>query len=77
MACPDGCINGGGNPYIKDEKTIIRRRKGLYNIENKLKTAKAINNKDVQNVYKNYLKEPNSSIANEILHRKYEKIDVK
>lgn len=77
MACPGGCINGGGNPYIKDEKTIIRRRKGLYNIENKLKTAKAINNKDVQNVYKNYLKEPNSSIANEILHRKYEKIDVK
>ena len=76
MACPSGCINGGGQPYVNsyirnnvDYKN--KRSKGLYNIDKKLKSNNAIDNPFIKKMYKEYLEKPNSELAHKILHRNY------
>lgn len=78
MACPNGCINGAGNPYMDGytrsfSNYIKKRSQGLYGIENNLKSCKAKDNILVKNIYKEYLDCPGSSKAHQILHTKYKK----
>lgn len=78
MACPNGCINGGGQPYVSpfvrnniDFKK--KRSNGLYNIDKNLKSNKAMDNTYIKKMYKDYLGYPNSNLAHQVLHRKYNK----
>lgn len=78
MACPGGCINGGGQPYvdsyIRNNLDFKKKRsRGLYNIDNKLKYNKANNNSYIKRMYKDYLGEINGPLAHQVLHRKYQK----
>ncbi len=45
MACPGGCIGGGGQPIPTNEDIIEKRKKGLYNIDDKNKIHYAFENK--------------------------------
>ena len=78
MACPGGCIMGGGQP-IKSSKTRrevnVRklRADALYTIDEKSVIRKSHQNPVLQKIYKDYLGEPNGHKAHELLHTHYEK----
>lgn len=77
MACPGGCINGGGQPYVHDEvrnsvdlKTL--RAQALYDYDKESAVRCSHDNATVTALYKEYLGEPNSHRAHELLHTTYE-----
>jgi NADP-reducing hydrogenase subunit HndD len=76
MACPGGCVNGGGQPIVPASVknfTDVRaaRAAGLYNDDKNLKIRKSHENPDVKAVYDEYFGKPGSHKAHEILHTKY------
>lgn len=71
MACPGGCINGGGQPIHQKHEKIRKRIAALYEIDGKMKHHKSHENESVKKLYKEFLEEPNSHKAHEILHTKY------
>lgn len=74
MACPGGCVNGGGQPIRLGEEqidVIKARQQGIYNIDkNKIKRI-SLDNEEVQTLYKEYLEKPGSHKAHELLHTFY------
>ncbi|WBW95746.1 NADH-dependent [FeFe] hydrogenase, group A6 [Oceanirhabdus sp. W0125-5] len=80
MACPGGCVNGGGQPIVKaqlrDEVDAkVARAKGLYSEDKALPIRKSHKNEAVQKLYKDFLGEPNGHLAHELLHTHYVKRD--
>ncbi len=79
MACPGGCVNGGGQPYqpasVRNNVDLRAIRASvLYNADsNKLAVRKSHENPVVQTLYKEFFGEPNSHKAHEILHTHYVK----
>ncbi len=72
MACPGGCIGGGGQPYIHgDTKKIEARMKGIYSIDSKDTIRKSHENPSIQRLYKEFLGEPGSKKAHDLLHTHY------
>lgn len=76
MACPGGCVNGGGQPIksadVRNNKDIRAiRAKAIYDTDAKMKLRKSHLNPAVQTIYKDYFKEPNSHKAHEVLHTSY------
>jgi len=55
MACPGGCIGGGGQPYPNSERIIWERIKTLYRIDDKMKLRKAHKNPQVIDFFENYV----------------------
>ncbi|MGN0774741.1 MAG: NADH-dependent [FeFe] hydrogenase, group A6 [Candidatus Ventricola sp.] len=76
MACPGGCVNGGGQPIVNAETRMdvdprAVRAAGLY-AEDEAKTIrKSHENPDIKKVYAEYLGEPNGHRAHELLHTHY------
>ena len=83
MGCPGGCINGGGQSIInanirngyKNIDWKKERAKALYDEDVIMPKRKSHENKQVQELYKNFLGEPNSHLAHELLHTHYHKRD--
>ena len=76
MACPGGCVMGGGQPIrpSKERATIDIRAKragALYTIDEKSKIRKSHENPVIQKIYNDYLGEPGSHKAHELLHTTY------
>ena len=71
MACPGGCINGGGQPIHQKPEKLRKRVEALYNIDTKMKSRRSHENKSVQKLYDEFLEKPNSHKAHEILHTSY------
>lgn len=76
MGCTGGCVNGGGQPIIPSyiaENIDIRseRAKVLYDIDSAAELRKSHENPFVQELYKEFLKEPNGEIAHHLLHTHY------
>ncbi len=76
MACPSGCINGGGTPYVSSDirhniDYIFERRKGLYNVSKISNQKNASKNISIKKMYRDYLKKNNYELAHKILHRHY------
>ena len=76
MACPGGCVNGGGQPFVNAETRMdvdprVVRASGLY-AEDEAKTIrKSHENPDIKKLYAEYLGEPNGHLAHELLHTHY------
>lgn len=76
MACPGGCILGGGQP-IKNAKTrnvvdvFGKRADSLYDIDEKKNIRKSHENPYLKEAYKEFLGEPGSHEAHKLLHTKY------
>ena len=76
MCCPGGCITGGGQPIV-DAKTQMSvnvrelRAKVLYGEDASKAKRKSHENAEVQALYKEFLGEPNSHKAHELLHTTY------
>ncbi len=78
MACPGGCIMGGGQPIhsSKERATIdIRKLRAncLYSIDEKSTIRKSHENPVLKKIYEEYLNEPGSHKAHELLHTSYVK----
>ncbi len=78
MACPGGCINGGGQPIVdsKTQATVdvkALRAKALYTEDERATLRKSHENPYVQMLYKEYFGEPCSHKAHELLHTHYQK----
>ncbi|HNW26111.1 MAG TPA: [FeFe] hydrogenase, group A [Candidatus Gastranaerophilaceae bacterium] len=73
MACPGGCVNGGGQPYSFNDTTIkAKRAAGLYKEDAELKFRKSHQNPDIKKLYAEFLENPGSHKAHEMLHTHYE-----
>ena len=78
MACPGGCIMGGGQP-IKSSKiradVDVRklRSEALYTIDEKSTIRKSHENPVLKTIYKEYLGNPGGELAHKLLHTHYEK----
>ncbi len=80
MACPGGCIMGGGQPIrTSKERANIdikgKRASALYSIDEKSTIRKSHENPVLQKIYKEYLGEPGGHRAHELLHTSYVKRD--
>ena len=76
MGCPGGCINGGGQPVQNATVRNFTDLKGLraaalYENDKNRPHRKSHDNEDVKTVYAEYLGEPNSHKAHELLHTSY------
>ena len=76
MACPGGCVNGGGQPIVPAtvrnfEDVRALRAAGLYSDDENLPVRKSHKNPDVKAIYDEYFGEPGSHKAHEILHTGY------
>ena len=71
MACPGGCVNGGGQPFYRDEKMIKNRTKSIHSIDDKSALRLAHKNQVVKEFYEEYFGNPNSEDAKSILHTNY------
>ena len=73
MACPGGCVNGGGQPRSCDNSTIKGKRSdGLYKEDKELPVRKSHMNPSIQKLYQEFLEYPGSHKAHELLHTVYE-----
>lgn len=75
MACPGGCVNGGGQPYSYNDTTIkAKRAAGLYKEDSDLPVRKSHENPDIKKLYAEFLEKPGSHKAHELLHTSYENL---
>ncbi|MEG1457790.1 MAG: NADH-dependent [FeFe] hydrogenase, group A6 [Acetivibrio sp.] len=78
MGCPGGCVNGGGQPQVPARIrnfTDIRalRAKVLYDLDESRELRKSHDNPAIKELYDNYLGEPGSHKAHELLHTSFVK----
>ena len=82
MCCPGGCVNGGGQPsvrrcFLPNEEVnimdtyIAKRAAALYSEDERQVVRQSHNNTQIQALYKQFLGEPNSHLAHELLHTTY------
>ncbi len=72
MACPGGCLNGGGQPYIHGDTSILeKRRQALYEEDRMKPIRKSHENPFIQKLYKDFLEKPGSEKSHELLHTHY------
>lgn len=76
MACPGGCINGGGQPVGVTAEAVAARMKSLYSIDKNEKYRASHLNPDIQKLYKEFLGEPLGHRSHQLLHTHYTKRDV-
>ena len=82
MGCPGGCINGGGQSYVRpvflpnESDDILdtykeKRAKALYSEDERQTIRQSHNNPQIIELYEKFLGEPNSHKAHELLHTSY------
>ena len=76
MACPGGCVTGGGQPIVSAQKRMecdpkALRAAALYLEDAGKPERKSHENASIMNLYKDYLGEPNGHLAHELLHTHY------
>jgi len=81
MACPGGCVHGGGQSHVSSKKRAtvnpkIHRANALYAEDTRQPIRKSHNNPEVQKLYEEFLKEPNGHLSHKLLHTCYQKREV-
>jgi iron-only hydrogenase group A len=77
MACPGGCIGGGGQPYppggfrVLDPELLRKRASALYSIDRGKQLRKSYENPAIKEVYQQFLGEPGAAKAHKLLHTHY------
>lgn len=78
MACPGGCVNGGGQPIVDSNVRMtcdvrVERAKALYNEDAAKTIRKSHENPEIKQIYADFLGKPGSHKAHELLHTHYVK----
>jgi iron only hydrogenase large subunit-like protein len=71
MACPGGCIGGGGQPYGVTDELRARRAAGLYGEDKNMPRRCSHDNPHIQKLYKEFLGEPLGEKSHHLLHTTY------
>jgi NADH-quinone oxidoreductase subunit G/NADP-reducing hydrogenase subunit HndD len=71
MACPGGCIGGGGQPIPTDDSIRKARIKAIYDTDKKMAIRESHKNPVVEQVYRDFLYRPLSRKAEKLLHTKH------
>ena len=73
MACPGGCVGGGGQPIHDGEERAYDRGKNLYMLDAGANVRFSHENRDIIRIYDEYLEKPNSHKAHMLLHTEHRK----
>lgn len=74
MACPGGCLNGGGQPFIHGDTSILeKRRQAIYAEDDGKAIRKSHENPYIKKLYEEFLGSPGSEKAHHLLHTHYTK----
>jgi NADP-reducing hydrogenase subunit HndD len=71
MACPGGCIGGGGQPIPTSLEIRNKRMKAIYSEDEHMVLRKSHENPEVIAIYRDFLGKPNSHVSHELLHTHY------
>lgn len=71
MACPGGCLGGGGQPIRSTNDVKLKRMESLYKIDADLPIRKSHKNPDIINLYDTWLGEPLGERSHQLLHTHY------
>ena len=71
MACPGGCVGGGGQPIHDGEERAYDRGKNLYMLDAGANVRFSHENRDIVRIYDEYLEKPNSHKAHMLLHTEH------
>ncbi|MCL3779096.1 2Fe-2S iron-sulfur cluster binding domain-containing protein [Prolixibacteraceae bacterium JC049] len=71
MACPGGCLGGGGQPIPTDPEIRKRRMEAIYAEDMGMPIRKSHENPEVKQIYQSFLGQPYSEKSHELLHTKY------
>lgn len=71
MACPGGCIGGGGQPIPTSQAIRAQRVKAIYSEDEGMTRRKSHENPEVVAIYKEFLGKPNSHKSHDLLHTHY------
>ncbi len=72
MACPGGCINGGGQPYSNEQYSLIEKRmNALYSEDANKVIRKSHENPEIIKLYDEFLGKPNGEKSHHLLHTHY------
>ena len=71
MACPGGCVGGGGQPYGVTDELRMKRAEGIYQDDKEQKVRCSHDNPMIKKVYDDFLGSPGSEKAHDLLHTKY------
>ncbi len=71
MACPGGCLGGGGQPMPVSNEIRQKRMEAIYEEDENLELRKSHENPEIQAIYKEYLGEPLGHKSHELLHTHY------
>ena len=78
MACPGGCVTGGGQPIVSAKdleimNPMVLRAVAIYEEDKKMPVRKSHKNPYIIKIYKEFLKEPNGHLSHKLLHTHYVK----
>lgn len=73
MACPGGCIGGGGAPIPTTKEIRKQRARAIYTEDAGKKIRKSHENPEIISIYKEFLKQPLGELSQKLLHTKYRK----
>ena len=81
MGCPNGCINGGGQPHVSAKTRrmsdyVSLRAKALYDEDESKVIRKSHENPSIKKIYEEFLEVPGSHKAHKLLHTHYETRDM-
>ena len=71
MACPGGCIGGGGQPQPVNAEIRAARAAAIYKVDESKAIRQSHKNPDIQALYKNWLGEPLGEKSHHLLHTHY------
>lgn len=77
MACPGGCVNGGGQPFVDYnlhdvDEVISKRSQSIYNADGNMKFKSTEENKGVKKIYKDVLHD-DKALIHKLLHYEHDK----
>ena len=77
MACPGGCVNGGGQPFVDYNlhdvnEVILKRSQSIYNADGNMKFKSTEDNKGVKKIYKDVLHD-DKALIHKLLHYEHDK----
>jgi NADP-reducing hydrogenase subunit HndD len=72
MACPGGCVGGGGQPYMVTDEVRLQRAAALYADDSNKEVRFSHQNPYIKRLYEEFLEKPRSEKAEKLLHTSYE-----
>jgi NADH-quinone oxidoreductase subunit G/[NiFe] hydrogenase diaphorase moiety small subunit/NADP-reducing hydrogenase subunit HndD len=71
MACPGGCLGGGGQPMPTNVNIRSKRMEAIYKEDESLKYRKSHENQELKMLYEEFLGQPNGELSHKLLHTYY------